>query len=218
MVPPPCADAGSAGWTVRVRPGRGDLIADNPPPPHDAGLLGLFAQIGLTVDHGFDPTTLDEPTRRGLERAVADGEDMIAAAAQGLGSEMNGWQLPPVATEYFGTDYLYRAAVGWQSMYVNDPIEAYYPPIYTDLDGAQLDGSTGSYEIRFPAGHLPPVDAFWSITLYDLEKRLMVANDIERFLERPMEAGAAPGQPDMPAGSPIGSTGGRRRIRTEERA
>jgi hypothetical protein len=119
----------------------GDLIADNPPPPHDAGLLGLFAQIGLTVDHGFDPTTLDEPTRRGLDRAVADGEDMIAAAAQGLGSEMNGWQLPPVATEYFGTDYLYRAAVGWQSMYVNDPIEAYYPPIYTDLDGAQLDGS-----------------------------------------------------------------------------
>ena len=81
--------------------------------------------------------------------------------------------LPPVATEYFGTDYLYRAAVGWQSMYVNDPIEAYYPPIYTDLDGAQLDGSAGSYEIRFPAGHLPPVDAFWSITLYDLEKRLM---------------------------------------------
>lgn len=159
----------------------GDLIADNPPPPHDAGLLGLFAQIGLTVDHGFDPTTLDEPTRRALERVVADGEDMIAGAAQGLGSEMNGWQLPPVATEYFGTDYFYRAAVGWQSMYVNDPIEAYYPPIYTDLDGAQLDGSAGSYEIRFPAGHLPPVDAFWSITLYDLERRLMVANDIERY-------------------------------------
>ena len=86
-----------------------------------------------------------------------------------------------VATEYFGTDYLYRAAVGWQSMYVNDPIEAYYPPIYTDLDGAQLDGSTGSYEIRFPAEHMPPVDAFWSITLYDLEKRLMVDNDIERY-------------------------------------
>ena len=55
---------------------------------------------------------------------------LIAAAAQGLGSEMNGWQLPPVATEYFGTDYLYRAAVGWQSMYVNDPIEAKMQAFY----------------------------------------------------------------------------------------
>ena len=134
-----------------------------------------------TVDHGLDPSTLDEPTRRVLERIVADGEDMIAAAAQGLGSEMNGWQLPPVATEYFGTDYLYRAAVGWQSMYVNDPIEAYYPPIYADLEGTQLDGSSGSYEIRFAADNMPPVGAFWSITLYDLEKRLMVDNDIERY-------------------------------------
>ena len=159
----------------------GDLIADNPPPSHDLGLMGVFGQIGLTVDHGFDPDAIDEPTRRGLLRAVADGEDMIAAAAQGLGSEMNGWQLPPVAAEYFGTDYLYRAAVGWQSMYVNDPIEAYYPPIYVDLDGSQLDGATGTYEIRFPAGQLPPVGAFWSITLYDLEKRLMVDNTIERY-------------------------------------
>ena len=45
----------------------GDLITDNPPPPDDAGLMGLFAQIGLSVDHGFDFSSLDEPTRRGLE-------------------------------------------------------------------------------------------------------------------------------------------------------
>ena len=77
---------------------------------------------------------------------------MIAAAAQGLGSEMNGWQLPPVATEYFGTDYLYRAAVGWQSMYVNDPIEAYYPPIYTDLDGALWGPNTVSWLVRRHVG------------------------------------------------------------------
>ena len=159
----------------------GDLIADSPPPPADAGLMGFFATIGLSVDHGFNVSALDEPTRRGLERAIAEGEGMIASAAQGLGTEMNGWQLPPVADEYFGTDYLYRAAVGWQSMYVNDPVEAYYPPNYVDQDGAQLDGSRGSYEIRFEADQMPPVGAFWSITLYDLEKRLMVANSIDRY-------------------------------------
>jgi hypothetical protein len=86
-----------------------------------------------------------------------------------------------VAPEYFGNDYLYRAAVGWQSMYVNDPIEAYYPGVYADGDGQTLDGSKYNYVLRFEAGQMPPVNAFWSTTIYDLEKRLMVANPINRY-------------------------------------
>ena len=103
----------------------GDRIVQNPPPPQDYGLMGLFKEIGLTVDHGFDADILSEPIKRGLERALQDGEAVIAAKAKSMGREVNGWQLAPVAPEYFGNDYPYRAAVGWQSMYVNDPIEAY---------------------------------------------------------------------------------------------
>lgn len=78
-------------------------------------------------------------------------------------------------------DEMFLGPFGWQSMYVNDPIEAYYPPIYADLNDAQLDGASSQSEIRFSGGNLPPVDAFWAITLYDLQKRLMVDNDIERY-------------------------------------
>jgi hypothetical protein len=98
-----------------------------------------------------------------------------------MGSEVNGWQLAPVAAEYFGTDYLYRAAVGWQSMYVNDPAEAYYPGVYADHEGKPLDASKHRYVLRFEADDMPPVGAFWSTTMYDLEKRLMVANPIKRY-------------------------------------
>ena len=159
----------------------GDRIALNPPPPQDDGLLGLFKEIGLSVDHGFDDSILNEPILRGLKRAAAGGEAIIAAKAKAMGSEVNGWQLAPVAPEYFGTDYLYRAAVGWQSMYVNDPAEAYYPGVYADHIGQPLDASKHKYVLRFEANNMPPVGAFWSTTMYDLEKRLMVANPIKRY-------------------------------------
>ncbi|MFC2025622.1 DUF1254 domain-containing protein [Chloroflexota bacterium] len=159
----------------------GDRIALNPPPLKDDGLLGLFKEIGLTVNHGFDPSQLEEPILHGLERAAAEGESIIAAKAMVMGREVNDWQLAPVAPEYFGTDYLYRAAVGWQSMYVNDPAEAYYPGVYADHEGQRLDASRHEYLLRFEAEDMPPVGAFWSTTMYDLEKRLMVANSIERY-------------------------------------
>ena len=66
-------------------------------------------------------------------------------------------------------------------MYVNDPIEAYYPGVYADGDSQTLDGSKHNYVLRFEAGQMPPVNAFWSTTMYDLEKRLMVANPINRY-------------------------------------
>ena len=159
----------------------GDRIVQNPPPLQDYGLMGLFKEIGLTVDHGFDVDSLPEPIQRGLERALQDGEAVIAAKAKSMGREVNGWQLAPVAPEYFGNDYFYRAAVGWQSMYVNDPIEAYYPGVYADGSGQTLDGSKHNYLLRFEADQIPPVNAFWSTTMYDLEKRLMVANPINRY-------------------------------------
>jgi hypothetical protein len=96
-------------------------------------------------------------------------------------------RIPDVGDRYYwfpvgvGTDYLYRGAAGWQSMYVNDPAEAYYPAVYTDSDGETLDASKHNYVLHFDNGTFPPVDAFWSTTMYDLEKRLMVPNDMKRY-------------------------------------
>ena len=159
----------------------GDTLAINGAPAADAGLLGLFKEIGLSVDHGFDPSALSDGEKKSLAHAVKDGESMLAAKSAGMGKDVNGWQLSPVLDEYFGTSYLFRAAIGYQAMFVNTPIEAYYPGVFKDTDGKVLDGSSGKYTIKFPKGKTPPTGAFWSVTLYDAKKRLMVENSLNRY-------------------------------------
>ncbi|TPW28262.1 DUF1254 domain-containing protein [Martelella alba] len=159
----------------------GDLMAANRPPADEAGLMGMFRRIGLGPDHGFEEDKLSDEQKAGLARAARDGLAAIEAAAKGTGHEVNGWQMPPVSNVFFANDYMLRAVVAWQSVFQNTPDEAYYPALYTGSKGAQLDGSSNSYVLRFEKGDLPPVNAFWSITLYDLKDRLMVANPINRY-------------------------------------
>jgi len=159
----------------------GDTLAINGAPTADDGLLGLLGTIGLSVDYGFDASGLSDDEKKALVRAAKDGEAMLVAASAGLGTEVNGWQLAPVLDEYFGTDYMTRAAIGYQAMFENTPIEAYYPSVFNDLDGNVLDGSKGNYTMRFEKGKTPPVGAFWSTSMYDAKKRLMVANPINRY-------------------------------------
>ena len=149
--------------------------------PGDAGLLGMLKNIGITVDHGFNPSALSDGEKKALAQAIPDGDAMLAAKSASMGKEVNGWQLSPVLDTYFGDDYLFRAAIGYQAMFVNTPIEAYYPGVFKDLDGKTLDGSSSKYTMTFPKGKTPPVGAFWSTTMYDAKKRLMVENSINRY-------------------------------------
>ena len=159
----------------------GDTLEINGAPASDAGLLGLLKNIGLTVDHGFDPSGLSDAEKKALAQAVTEGDAMLAAKSASMGKDVNGWQLSPVLDEYFGNDYLFRAAIGYQAMFVNTPIEAYYPGVFKDTDGKTLDGSTGKYTLTFAKGKTPPVGAFWSTTMYDAKKRLMTENSINRY-------------------------------------
>ena len=159
----------------------GDVLALNGAPEADAGLLGILKNIGLTESHGFDVSALSEGEKKALAKAVLDGNSMLAAKSAAMGKEVNGWQLSPVLDEYFGTDYLFRAAIGYQAMFVNTPIEAYYPGVFKDTEEKTLDASTGNYTMTFAKGALPPVGAFWSTTLYDAKKRLMVENSLNRY-------------------------------------
>jgi hypothetical protein len=159
----------------------GDTLLINGAPETDAGLLGLIKNIGLTTDHGFDPSALSDGEKQSLAQAVKDGEAMLAAKSASMGKDVNGWQLSPVLDEYFGNTYLFRAAIGYQAMFVNTPIEAYYPGVFKDTDGKVLDGSSGKYTITFPKDQTPPVGAFWSITMYDAKKRLLVKNSLNRY-------------------------------------
>lgn len=159
----------------------GDTLVINGAPASDAGLLGLLKNIGLTVDHGFDASGLSDGEKTALAQAATDGNAMLAAKSSSMGKEVNGWQLSPVLDEYFGDNYLFRAAIGYQAMFVNTPIEAYYPGVFVDASGKTLDGSTGKYTMTFAKGKTPPVNAFWSTTMYDAKKRLMTENSINRY-------------------------------------
>ncbi len=159
----------------------GETLVLNGAPASDAGLLGLLKNIGLTVNHGFDPSGLSDGEKKALAQAVTEGNAMLAAKSASMGKDVNGWQLSPVLDEYFGNDYLFRAAIGFQAMFVNTPIEAYYPGVFKDTSGKTLDGSTGKYTMIFAKGKTPPVGAFWSTTMYDAKKRLMTENSINRY-------------------------------------
>ena len=83
---------------------------------------------------------------------------------------------------FYHGDWLLRATAALAGIYGNDAAEALYPMAYTDSKGAKLDGSAHRYTITFPAGHYPPANAFWSVTMYDAKTQLLVDNPIDRYL------------------------------------
>jgi hypothetical protein len=81
---------------------------------------------------------------------------------------------------YLKNNYLYRM-VATLGIYGNSKQEAMYPVYRVDADGQKLNGAS-RYTLRFAPGQLPPVNAFWSLTMYDLPASLLVANPINRYL------------------------------------
>ncbi|HPZ58704.1 MAG TPA: DUF1214 domain-containing protein, partial [Ottowia sp.] len=83
-----------------------------------------------------------------------------------------------------------RAAAAKGGIYGNDAVEAMYPMTREDVSGAVLDGSKHDYTLIFPVGQLPPVNAFWSVTMYDGKTQLLIDNPINRYLiNSPMLSG-----------------------------
>jgi hypothetical protein len=159
-----------------------DLVAKNPPRAIDKVLVDQFAPIGLVPRRAFDASRLEPAMRKGLEKAVKDAYAIIVMSAQeNSGRKVNGWQMPTVLKEYFGTDYLLRAAMAWLAIYVNSPKEAYYCSAFVDSEDKTLDGSKNRYILSFTKDELPPVGAFWSITMYDAKERYLVESPINRY-------------------------------------
>ncbi|MFC6438455.1 DUF1254 domain-containing protein [Novosphingobium resinovorum] len=155
----------------------GQVLRDWWPRPGDAALLAQAKALGIGPD-GFDPARLGSRLRKKAAKGLADGAALVERQSRQLGVQANGW-----TTNYsgarFGTDYLLRAAVAKDQIYVAVPEEAIYPIGRVDASDAPLDGQ-GTYRITMPAAALPPVDAFWSITLYD-DNGFMVANPARRY-------------------------------------
>jgi hypothetical protein len=155
------------------------LLKDNPPPAAEAPLLGKLAGIGIVPGQKFDPSKLDPAVAKGLEKSVAVAMEKLGAASKAAGAPENGWRVPPMVLGNFGAEYGARAVVALIGLGANLPQDAVYPSAYVDGEGKPLTGAN-KYVLRFEKGAVPPVNAFWSVTMYDPDS-FFVANPLNRY-------------------------------------
>src|SRR5262249_49481908 len=142
------------------------LMKDNPPAAADAEALKRFAPVGVAPGKPFDLKSLDPGVAKNVENSVRNGLAKIMAEANKThGEVINGWEFMSDVGRY-GTNYLWRAAVAMVGLGANLPEDAVYPRATKDADGQPLSGAS-DYVIHFAKEQLPPVCAFWSITLYN---------------------------------------------------
>lgn len=156
-----------------------ELMQNNPPAAADAGAVERFATIGVAPGKPFLLESMDPLLAKEIEASVDDAQArIITEAGKPHGRNLNGWQFMTNVGRY-GTDYLWRAVVAFIGLGANLPEDAFYLRATTDTDGQPLNGAN-RYEITFPKGQLPPVGAFWSITVYS-DKQFFVPNPIGRY-------------------------------------
>jgi len=153
-----------------------------PAPPTEQDLRARFATIGIGPEGDFDADKLSPEMRAAIEGGMADAW-----------AEFDTFKKDKVDTDqvssanFFGTaadlkgNYLYRMAGAVLGIYGNTAAEAIYPGAFNDSTGAPLTGAN-KYTYRFEPGQLPPVNAFWSLTMYELPQSLLVPNKMNRYL------------------------------------
>lgn len=162
--------------------------------PHESEieLWDRFASIGLGPDGEFDVENLAPDFRTALAAGAEDGMLTIRTAAAELAQDPLGSAkgfgtrefLTESARENFGHDnhFLIRAVAALVGIYGNSAAEAIYPTYMLGSDGVPYDGSEHSYKLTFSQDQLPPVKAFWSLTMYDGQTQLFVRNALKRYL------------------------------------
>jgi hypothetical protein len=155
------------------------LLKLNPPPASDAPMLEKLARIGVKPGEPFDPTKLDPAGAHGLDKALPTAFAKLQEVQKRAGTPTNGWHIPPKNLGDYGTDYGTRALIAVIAFGANLPADAVYPTTYVDATDRPLNGAN-RYILHFDKGMTPPVNAFWSVTLYDSES-FFVDNPLNRY-------------------------------------
>ena len=155
-----------------------------PAGPEEKAIRDKLASIGVGPGKAFSFKDLSLAHKAELLIGMKQGDEAIDKYLASSLVHANGWGLgdPFGDRAFFNGDWLKRAAGAKAGIYGNDVIEATYPMTRADAAGDTLDGSKHNYTITFPAGALPPVNAFWSITMYDGKTQLLIKNPINRYL------------------------------------
>ncbi|WP_254938686.1 DUF1254 domain-containing protein [Cyanobium sp. Morenito 9A2] len=147
-------------------------------------LRAKFASIGIGPGKTFDFKDLSIEHKAAVGLAVKQGYEAIKKRRDKIGKDVNGWLIGAAFGDraFFKGDYELRAAAALAGIYGNDAAEAMYPLAKTDNTGAALDGSKHRYTLTFGKNQLPPVNSFWSVTMYDGKTQLLIDNPINRYL------------------------------------
>ena len=151
----------------------------NPPHITDWSMVAQLKKIGIEPGKSFDYDTLDSVVKSALDKAPADSQALMKWKLPTVARVVNGWSMNTDTMGVYGDYYLKRAMVTMLGLGANQPADAIYPMNVADADGKPMNGDQ-NYVLHFSKEELPPVEAFWSVTMYDAEG-YQAANAINRF-------------------------------------
>jgi hypothetical protein len=163
-----------------------------PPSAEDSDVRARLATIGVGPGKTFEFKDLSPEQKAAVLQGMKQGGEKVDKLLSSGMKNVNGWKIgsPFGDRAFYHGNWLLRAAAAKGGIYGNDSVEATYPMTRTDAAGEELDGSKHDYTLTFPAGQLPPVNAFWSVTMYDGRSQLLIKNPINRYLiNSPMLSG-----------------------------
>lgn len=150
----------------------------------DKAVRAKLAKIGVGPGKTFAFKELSLEHKAAILIAMKQGDDKVDKWLASGNKNINGWNVGAFFGDeaFYNGDWLMRAGAAKGGLLGNDAAEAMYPYTRTDATGETLDGSRHKYTITFAPGQLPPVNAFWSVTMYDGKSQLLVKNPIDRYL------------------------------------
>ncbi|MGE3709667.1 MAG: DUF1254 domain-containing protein [Hyphomicrobiaceae bacterium] len=160
------------------------LMKTNPPRPEDAAYLARFARIGIVPGRDFDASKLRADFVRRIPEIAFD-RIMVQFKVNKDVKDENGWAFT-TKTGTYGSDYMMRAFVTAIGLGANRPQDAVYPTSTKDAAGNKYNGAN-RYVMRFTKGQLPPVEGFWSLTMYD-SSYFFVNNPLNRYSISPRQS------------------------------
>ena len=154
------------------------------PSAADAPLREKLASIGIGPGKKFDFKDLSLEHKAAIGIGIKQGFEKIDKASTSIGKEINGWHVGSAFGDrtFYNGDWLLRAAAAKAGIYGNNAVEAMYPMTRRDSTAQEIDTSKNNYTLTFAKDSLPPVNAFWSVTMYDGKSQLLIENPINRYL------------------------------------
>jgi hypothetical protein len=157
------------------------LLAESPPPATDLAALHRIAPLGLGPSRRFDASQFTAAEKQEIEKGVVDAKSTLTGGDRG--KPLNGWIYPSADQGVFGQNYLYRARSAVAGLGSLPRQEAMYMRAVAP-DGGDRQFQGGDWRLNFPVGQLPPVDAFWSLTMYEATpegQSFLTENPLHRY-------------------------------------